>query len=97
LLKNKGFKDQFLTRLAYHIKVTFAPDRVLDKIDELTTEMGPYMDRDFRKWHYGTGATWEKNVDKLRTYCQLHPAKLKEQMQSYFHLTDAQMEHYFNQ
>jgi hypothetical protein len=91
LLKNKGFRQKFIETLAYHINVTFEPGRVLAKIDELEKEMEPYMDRDFKKWKYGSVNTWKKYVDMMRNYVQKHPAKLKEQMRSYFHLSAAEM------
>jgi hypothetical protein len=95
LLKNPGFREKFIERLAYHINVTFAADRVLAKIDELEREMEPYMDRDFRKWKYGTVNTWKSYVNQMRNYCEKHPAKLKEQMRSYFHLSSADMKKLF--
>jgi hypothetical protein len=91
LLKNKGFKQKFLERLAYHIDVTFESSKVLARIDEIAAQMEPYMDRDFKKWDYGTVQTWEKNMDALRDYVTKHPAKLKQQMKEYFHLSDEEM------
>jgi hypothetical protein len=105
LLKNPDFKEKFLKQLAYNITVTFNTDTVLQRIDEFATAMQPYIAAEDAKWHdisykkenaaangYGN---WTGQVETLRKYAKQHPALLKQQMQNYFQLTDAQMQDYF--
>jgi hypothetical protein len=103
LLKNPGFKDKFIKQLAYNINVTFATDTVLQRIDEISSTMKPYMAAEDAKWrdiskqNASTSGfvNWDQKVEGLRTYAKQHPALLKQEMKSYFNLSDAQMQQLF--
>ena len=50
LLENDGFRDKFIERLAYHINVTYAPERVLDRINQIVDQIDFDMQTDREVW-----------------------------------------------
>ncbi len=51
LLENKGFKQDFIERFAYHVNVTYDPDRVLDRIDQIVGQIDHDMQTDRATWN----------------------------------------------
>ena len=51
LMENEGFKQQFIERFAYHINVTFAPQRVVERIDEIAGTIDSEMPLDRETWN----------------------------------------------
>lgn len=96
LLQNEGFRQKFIERFVYHCTVTFAPDKVLPRIDELAANIEPYMERDKRRWptmSVGTMDTWrQEHLQLLRDFAVDRPGINLHYMQQYFGLTDAEME-----
>lgn len=105
LIANPEFKDKFIKQLAYNLNVTYETDRTLQRIDEIATDMRPYMNAEYAKWHdisylpknkNAQGyAKWEDKVEGIRKYARQHPAILKQEMKNYFNLTDADMKRLF--
>jgi hypothetical protein len=97
LLKNEEFKQKFIKRFAYHCTVTFETNRVLQRIDELTANIEPYMQRDKDKWHTGTVARWKSTqIELLKTFAKVRPEMNLHYMQKYFNLSDAEMQQLTN-
>ena len=96
LLANEGFKQQFIERFVYHCTVTFAPHRVLQRIDELAANIEPYIQRDKDRWPGGTGGTVEtwKSMDLqlVKDFAAERPTINLHYMQQYFGLTDDEMD-----
>ena len=103
LLKNNEFKEKFLKQLAYDINVTFETDRVLQRIDEISATMKPFMAAQSEKWKELSKldpetkgySNWDGQVDFLRDYAKQHPERLIQQMKSFFHLSDEKMAELF--
>ncbi|UKS25801.1 CotH kinase family protein [Paenibacillus sp. HWE-109] len=90
LIKNDTFREQFLTRFAFHLQQTFQSDRVISVIDAIYNQMKPEMGRHLDKWG-GSMAEWETNVDGLRKFAKERPSYMRKQLQDEFHLTEEQM------
>jgi hypothetical protein len=92
LLKNEEFKQNFIKRFVYHCTVTFEPNRVLQRIDELVANIEPYMQRDKDKWHYSNVAKWKSNqIALLQDFAKQRPEMNLNYMQKYFNLSDTEM------
>lgn len=96
LLENEGFKQKFIERFVYHCTVTYAPDKVLQWIDELAANIEPFVQRDRDRWPGGMGGTvesWkELDLQLVRDFAVERPGINLYYMQQYFGLTDAEME-----
>lgn len=96
LLANEGFRQRFIGRFVYHCTVTFDPDKVLRRIDELAAQIEPYLQRNIDTWPTPqelTMQTWEeKELKVLKEYAIERPAINLRSMQEYFGLSDAEME-----
>lgn len=97
LLKNKEFKQMFIKRYIYHYKVTFNPDKVLSRIDELVANIEPYIQRDREKWDKGPMDTWQQEIQLLKDFAVKRPAINLRYFQQYFGLSDAEMEELLSQ
>jgi hypothetical protein len=90
LLKNNDFKEEFLQRFAYHLNYTFAPERVINIIDEIAGDIEPEMPSHFQRWG-GTVNSWQTHVQSLRNFAQQRPAIVVRHIQRKFNLTNAEM------
>ena len=101
LLQNEGFKQKFIERFVYHCTVTFAPDKVLSRIDELSANIEPYIGRDKERWPrsiVGSTDMWkETHLQLLRDFATDRPAINLQYMQQYFGLSDAEMDRLVSQ
>jgi len=50
LMENESFKQAFIERFAYHVNVTYDPDRVLDRIDQIVAQIDYDMQTDREVW-----------------------------------------------
>lgn len=93
LLKNEGFRQKFLRRMAWQMQNIWSTENMLAAIDRYEQAIAPEMERDCAKWGR-TYAQWQEHVKALRSFATNRPAHLTRFVQSYFHLTDAQMKDY---
>lgn len=80
LLQNPEFRNQFVSRFIYHTNYTFAPDRVIARIDEYQDRLRPEIERHIAKWggiparsgnrwiSFKDVAEWEQRVQVLRDF-----------------------------
>lgn len=69
LMKNDSFKNEFLTRLGYHMKNTFTAEKTQGRFDALVAEVDPDMKYNVERWsesYHKTYADWKANVNALR-------------------------------
>ena len=94
LLRNASFREAFLNRLAYHMQHTFAPQRVLGLLDDLTEAVRPDMSATQKKWG-GTLSQWTKSIKTVRGYISSsrydRRTLLLQETQRYFKLSNAEM------
>ena len=93
LLENGEFRDKFLTRFAWQIENVWSYERVLPVIDSYCDAIRPEMERDCERWELSY-RTWEKSVERIRTFFKNREGYVVEDLQDWFKLTDAQMEAY---
>lgn len=98
LLKNAGFRDAFLKRLAYHCEVTFARERCYGIYTALDEAVRYEIERDFKRWKCDP-AVYLSNYKQI---CRLigekdRPGQLKSSIQKELKLTDSRMREYFGE
>jgi hypothetical protein len=90
LLANREFRDLFIERLVYHLNHTFAPQRVMARIDQLADNIASEMPRQIDRWG-GSMAQWEEEVEVLRIFARNRHRYLHRYIQEYFRLSDEEM------
>lgn len=93
LLRNAGFREQFLRRFAWQMENVWAPERVVAAIDAYAQAIRPEMQRDCAKWNHNI-SDWQRHVENLRTFATERPSRLLPMIKSYFSLSDAEMRAY---
>lgn len=93
LLQNDSFRNQFLTRFAYHMNNTFETQRVLSMIDELAEGIEPEIKRNYNRWT-GSYSLWKSCVQKLKDFITARPHYVNMYIKQYFNLTDEEMRSY---
>lgn len=96
LMKNPGFRQQFLERLSYHMSNTLSTENVLARIDYYHDLLAPEVERERRKWG-GTVSSWEWQVDRLRNFITKsdHLRDLVSHLVDYIGLTREEIDTYF--
>ncbi len=72
LLENRDFEREFLNRFADHLNTNFESKRVLNKIDELYSNLLPEIPRHFDRWRLNE-TKWHTRVEEMRTFAALRP------------------------
>lgn len=91
LMENRDFQERFIERFAYHLNNTFAPQRVIARIDQLAANIEPEMARHLERWG-GTMEEWRTHVQHLRDFALMRPAIVARHIQRKFGLSDQEME-----
>lgn len=98
LLKNEGFRDQMLTRLNWHLRNTYAPDRVIALIDKMADEVASDLVYNYEIWP-GTYEGWLEHVQFLRDFVKSEEndrvATMVSNAKRAFRMTDEEMVYYF--
>ena len=90
LLRNTGFRDEFVQRSAHYLNTIYRPEITLRTLDSLEQLLLPEMPRHIQKW--GTPVTmqvWRGNVDEIRTFLRERPAYFRRHIADRFGLTDS--------
>ena len=96
LLKSAQGKDLFLKRYAELMDSVLNEEYIIGKIDSVVAQIQPEMQKDRDRWGVSY-TTWEKAVEKLRTYVRdgARDKQVLADIQGYFKLTDDEMTAYF--
>ena len=98
LVQNAGFRDAMLSRLAWHLRNTYAPERVIAHIDAMAAQIDHDIVYNYERWN-GTYESWQEHVQFLRDFVQSEGsdrvATMVQSAKRAFSLTDEEMEHYF--
>ena len=88
LLENTDFKNQFIQRFASRLNVTFNPERVLNIIDSLKTNIEAEIPRHIQKWEQSTSfnSGWDYHVEVMQEFATLRPGYIIEHLISKFGL-----------
>lgn len=96
LFENAEFREQFFSRLSYHLEHTLSTENVLKRIDELETTLLNEMYREKSRWG-GTVGIWKARVQELRSFItnHNHPAQMVYRLQRYVWLSSEETQKYF--
>jgi spore coat protein CotH len=94
LLQNEDFKRAFIERFAYHLEYTFAPERVIGRIDELASNIEDEMPRQIERWG-GSMGRWEQEIESMREFARLRPAVVIEHIRRKFNLNEEEMQIFY--
>ena len=98
LLKNADFRDQMITRLAWHLRNTYAPERVIAHIDKLAAEVANDLQYNYEIWP-GTYEGWLDHVQFLRDFVKSEKrdrvADMVRNARYAFKMSEEEMVHYF--
>ena len=98
LLQNAEFKDQMIKRLVWHLRNTYAPERVIAHIDSMAAEVAHDLQYDYELCK-GTYESSEEHVQFLRDFVKSEDndriATMVESAQRAFRLSDEEMASYF--
>jgi hypothetical protein len=94
LIKNDNFREEFIKRYALYTRTYFSPDRLLPIFDAMTAEIKSEMPRQFERWPHNWGP-WELHVGWVRQAIMEKPEIEKKHLQSFFGLSDDEMQELF--
>ena len=98
LLKNQGFRQEFLERLSYHMQYTFEPNRVKGLLNDLDQEVQHDLKASQKDWPE-TVTGWNKAVRNIRSFIgnknNDRRTLLLKETKKFFKLSDAQMKELF--
>lgn len=95
LLKNKEFEHTFVERFAYHLTYTFAPERVIRRIDELAANIEAEMPNQVERWG-GSMDRWFSEIEDLRKFARQRPDIVIEQIRQKFNLSPEEVQVLFD-
>ncbi|MBR4039338.1 MAG: CotH kinase family protein [Clostridia bacterium] len=98
LLQNASFRDQMLTRLSWHLRNTYDPERVIAHIDEMAAKVDHDLQYNYEIWG-GTYESWLEHVQLLRDFVKSDDSdRVTAMIQSAkraFRMTEEEMVYYF--
>ena len=98
LLQNEAFRDQMITRLAWHLRNTYAPERVLAHLEKMTAAVANDLVYNYEIWP-GTYEGWLDHVQFLRDFVKSDEndrvADLVRNARYAFRMSEEEMIHYF--
>ena len=89
ITENPQTRQAFLQRLSQALDTTLSDEYVLSLIDSFEALLAPEIQAERERWG-GDAATWQADVDRLRTYLTRydHRALLLQSLKDYMALTD---------
>lgn len=95
LLKNRDFRDRFITLYCYHIQYTFAAERTVPILNSMADKIDNEMKLNAQRWSEPKYNKWKENsLPLLRRALENRPQSAYEQLKSSFHLSDSELENY---
>jgi len=89
MLKNKEYKNLFITRFADLINTVFVPENLEITISRLANAIRPEMERELERWGKGiTMEAWEYAVNNIRSFAQKRPHYMRQHILNKFYLGD---------
>ncbi|MBN1507516.1 MAG: CotH kinase family protein [Sedimentisphaerales bacterium] len=102
LLRNEGFRNEFIQRYAYHMNTTFHPDRVRAFVDQFQERLLPEIPRHITRWGgqkdpdaletwmsptFNSVTRWKQNIDQMRRFATDRPAATTRNFLNHFGLS----------
>lgn len=96
LMKNDCFREEFIKRYALYINTYFKPERLLSIYDAMVAEIESEMPRQLERWPKPVySLPWEEHVAITRQIIIEKPETEKKNLQSFFRLSDEEMQKLF--
>ncbi len=95
MMKNAGFRQQFLQRLSELMETTLSDENVLSRIDDYEALLAPEVERDRLRWN-SSYSSWQYSVNSLRR--MVTNGLLQDcvaQLRTYIGLTNEEAQMYF--
>ncbi len=88
LLQNAAFRERFRMRYIWCIEVYFAPERLVEELDELVGNITPVMQYQLDRWRCTNGERtdwdkWYSYIDVIRDYVTRRPSVAKAQFMNW--------------
>ncbi len=101
LMKNDGFREQFLKRMGYHMQNSFTPEKAQTRLDELSGEISADMKYNVERWksyYHKTYNDWKANVNALRkTIGETRIQQMVRDAAKTFSLTEEDIKNFFGE
>ncbi|WP_044281524.1 CotH kinase family protein [Myxococcus stipitatus] len=82
LMTSPGFRERFVARFHWHLDNTFAPERVLARLDATVELLAPEMPQHIARWRYPESeASWRDEVQRLRDTLARRPEVMRRLLQ----------------
>ncbi len=94
MLKNRQFRDRFITLYCYHIENTFNTERLTGLFNGLTEYVQPELKRQYKELKYLKQEQLDRHWKYIRHFFAMKPKLAYSQLRSAFDLTEAQLESY---
>lgn len=98
LLENEGFRDQMIQRLAWHLRNTYAPERVLAHLEKMVDEVKHDLVYNYEVWP-GSYESWLEHVQFLRDFVKSEDsdrvATMVRNARYAFRMSEEELVHYF--
>jgi len=91
LMKNAQFREEFIKRYALYTRTVFDPERLLPIYDAMIAEIESEMPRQEKRWPNNWGP-WALHVGFVRQIIIEKPEIEKKHLQSFFDLSDEEMQ-----
>ena len=100
LLKNNDFVEIFLKACAQMTNEVYSTEKILAKVDELSSNIAAEMEWDFPRWGLKI-SNWKLHLDNIRGFAKNYPANFLKYCKAYinantnYNLTDEKMLEFF--
>jgi len=91
LLRNAEFRALFLQKCAFMYNEVFTSENLLNRINELESEMLSEIQHDTERWSDFSMTNWERSITNLKDSAENAPEYFLKYCQSYFSLSDSDM------
>ena len=96
LMKNEGFKQQFILRYYDVVTNFFTPEYLSAMFDEMYAERDPLMKLQEGRWHSDASFTyskWQTECTKIRSFINNRQTYALDHFFRYFGISEAELEH----
>lgn len=80
LLKNKDFRELFISRMEYQMKNVWNEERVLAGIDYFAGMIESEVPQDRKRWN--TSTNWKNQVELMREFARTRQARLRKEFET---------------
>ena len=94
LLKNKEFRNLYLSKFAYHLSNTFSDETVQNKINDIYNQIYTEMERNCQRWNLSF-SSWKNNVESLKRTAVTRKKSILKELKTVLNLSENEYNKYF--